>query len=796
MQPSSHYDSTEVTVGGFKYKKTNATVENLFTLNSSIDNSIAYTEPLVGDFSNVSMWGWKNTSDSYYIQKSLVWGYSYKSSASATQDNAYNRVNKIEINYSNFNFSGVPYIVFAENGGGNAENYTFGYSAEATGVLKSGTLNSNSLITDFEVNKFVWQIGSLQGITTTEAGLYLDNGTETAEHNIDVEQFLANPSNYLITKFSITNNASWDEDNSQWRNAVANFCPLLLFDSSETGGLYSLNQGPSGGATVAPSATGNLGFDGKYSVELWNNRQDNSTAVPKMEHANKTFHRAFQHSYTLGSNADNLVIEPKADTMELTNSCELGYTGDFYIGHDTLNNTSSYLQCYQHDYYKMIKDYTGAAKSHLTTYKKYITTFLKGELVSKLLASCGVFFTQLSYSDLNTAGCTPTHMDIEGLHLGEMDDAGYTTGNWINGEDIADYDGINKEGSIIHGGFKPGPPDPDNPDKDDLDNMNTGFASTLSGCTKYFLMSPQDVNNLIEDYYTRAFAGSTLSESIISCYLCGAEPSEFLSTENSKIKIPTVAQENMFESQRSDYQLINAVLNEIPMGSIDVPRMNGDFHDFSPYTIYEVFLPFCGWCSLPDTVAGRKITARLEVDIRTMAGKGIIMMSDDNGNHATVAEMCANIGASAPFAVIEAGLERQAAVTAGIQTAVGVAQGISGGASGHSALMISGFGNAFQGVANGMMSSMANYTQVQGKAGDTSDFANGRQPYLKISWAKTDDVVKTTQFAHAFGYVCDAVGTLGNFKGFTVVSNPHVKINATQAEREEIKRLLEDGVVL
>lgn len=333
-------------------------------------------------------------------------------------------------------------------------------------------------------------------------------------------------------------------------------------------------------------------------------------------------------------------------------------------------------------------------------------------------------------------------------------------------------------------------------DDDDLDPMDTGFASTLSGCTKYYLMSPQDVNDLIVDFYTNAFAGSTLSQSIISCYLCGAEPTEFLSTDGGKIKIPTVSGQAMFESTRADYQLIDAVLNEIPMGSIDVPRLNGDFHDFSPYSIYEVFLPFCGWCSLPDTVAGRTIVARLEVDIRTMAGKGIIMMADDDGDYATVAEMCANIGASAPFAVIEAGLERQAAVTAGIQTAVGVAQGLNGAVSGHNSLTISGFGNAIQGVANGMMSSMANYTQVQGKAGDTSDFANGRQPYLKISWAKTDDIVNSTQFAHAFGYVCDTVGTLGNFSGFTVVSNPHIKINATQAEREEIKRLLEEGVVL
>lgn len=783
MEPSSHYESTEVTVNGFKYKKTNATVESLFTLNSSIDNSIAYTEPLIGDFSNVSMWGWKNTSDAYYIQKSLVWGYSYKNSSSAPQDNAYNRVNKIEINYGDFNFSGVPYIVFAESGGGNAENYTFGYSPEATGVNNNGTLNTHSLITDFEVNKFVWKIGSLQGITTTEAGLYLDNGTETAEHNIDVEQFLANPSNYLITKFSITNNASWDEDNSQWRNAVANFCPLLLFDSSETCGLYSLNQGPSGGATVAPSATGNLGFAGKYSVELWNNRQDNATAVPKMEHPNKTFHRAFQNSYTLGSNADNLVIEPKADTMELTNRCELGNTGDFYIGHDTLNNTSSYLQCYQHDYYKMIKDYTGAAKSHLTTYKKYITTFLKGELVSKLLASCGVFFTQLSYSDLNTAGCTPTHMDIEGLHLGEMDDSGFTTGNWINGEDIADYDGINKEGSIIHADFKPGPGP--GPSGDDIDLQEISNGTALGGVTNLWLLTAAqmaDFHNAINS------ADFDVLPSILSVMGLGIGAIKIIPDIEFVTNIVVKKPDGTTWSSGVNGHIVSSVKGAFSYPNIKIQRRYNDFRDFSPYATHELFIPMCGWVSIPDIAVDRSMTLTYVFDVECCKIRGVV---DVDGT--IVAEREGIMGCTVSLSTTGHGLYVNSAIVNGANLINSGLSALFGVGTGSELMALGGAANSANAIGNTIINDRINRTESVIGNGSRTGFSDGCWILVKSTYTNSDE---PELYAHTVGYPCNKSGQLSSFSGYTVCQNPHININCTNVEKEEIKRLLEEGVIL
>lgn len=791
--PSGIFVFEDVTLNGFNYKRTTQTAGEIFPLYSELDKTIAYTLPQMSSYRTMT----PTLINKAFPQRSYTRGNYYQEHYSSSPGGTLNRWSTVGQVHGtgDDDTSCVIYWTFTDQD----DEYYFNGN-EGNSIIGDSSIK---FISGFDISHVIFE-SSITGYTKAQFDAYKSDGSNQTASTINLEDLIANPGDYYIKKFEIHPVCYWDDTNHEWKNGSPVYLTCLV-----DGG--ALIQGVSMSGCVLFCDQQTSGSDLGTNCDnyhIWSNTQ-NYAITDSTQYVRKGGIPVGLNSsnpYSLGTKGE-WFFEPTMTTDEL----------DTYIRSQvsaSTNNTTNPKQIFTtghgeawgYDNYNVSKkggsysDVPGAF--YYSKYDKVLTYVGYGTKLSEFLASAGCYFhigsNNANYHNvLNTDSITPDTLHLrEDIGLGVMADDGTTTGTWVIGEDIEDYAGINKKGDVVHPDFDPNPPDPDKPDKDDLDNMDTGFASTLSGCTKYFLMSPADVNNLIVDYYTNAFAGSTMSQSIISCYLCGAEPSEFLSTENSKVTIPTVAGQSMFESQRADYQLINAVLNEIPMGSIDVPRMNGDFHDFSPYTIYEVFLPFCGWCSLPDTVAGRTIVARLEVDIRTMAGKGIIMVADDNGNYATVAEMCANIGASAPFAVIEAGLERQAAVTAGIQTAVGVAQGISGAASGHNALAISGFGNAIQGVANGMMSSMANYTQVQGKAGDTSDFANGRQPYLKISWAKTDEVVKTTQFAHAFGYVCDAVGTLGSFSGFTVVSNPHVAINATQAEKEEIKRLLEEGVVL
>ena len=688
-------------------------------------------------------------------------------------------------------YTGV--VLTNTNGDGT---YVWGYNPEASACINSGNGADRRYLLDMDVNKMIFNVTfDVYDQAAFDAIDYINsNNPESNQlpstHNITLKQLYENPDDYYVASFNFGTTYIYGENTSDhWRGAQV--YPAHIINSENVGqfkGTRSL------GIFGMHYNTGNFSYD--------NSNPMNPNAHPIFTGGGATpvIYNNMNNGYFMACGRD-INLNPVYSYSAVGTSAETiaqfkwgtasSWNHTAYVNQEFFDYGGSVIWCAYgaHAYYNV--------NTSESKYREYIFStrkMLKGQYALDYVASFGLYFASEAF-DPDSVNLTPETLgDDNRIMLGEMSADGTTTGRWIT--DIDSYHGPNKDGKTSNPSYNPSGGGGGGTDGDDMDSMHTGFASSLNGCAKYYLMSPSDVRQLITDFYTRAFAGSTMSESIISCYLCGIEPSYFLATSDEKIKIPTIAQEAIFESL-AEYAEITAVNNILPAGHITVPRLNNDFHDYSPYSIYEVFIPFCGWCSLPDTVAGRTIWVELHVDIRTMGGKGIVLVEGSDGGKATCAEMAMNFGATSPFAVIEAGLARQAAVTAGIQTAVGFASGVVGALSGHNALTVSGVGNAIQGCANGAMSSMTNYTQVQGKAGDTSDFANGRQCYLKVSWSKTDEVVNNSMFGHTIGYLCNEVGKLSDYKGFTVILNPHITgIDCTEEEKEEIKRLLENGVIL
>ena len=742
------------------------------TANVETDRSICYTnwnDPIMTK-ANRGFHQWQPGVSAVYpdMGTNSSEGYGYLKAAGIQQQNPQPRIENL--------FCGV---VLSDGAG----NYVWGYNPEQENCINTGGGADRRYLLDMDVNKMIFSATINAYLVSDMENIdYASNPSTTHLPNtqsITLKQLYEDPDKYYISSFTVGNCYVYGETgNDHWR--TASIRPAILLHSPEhTGQFYGDAQ---------YSVFGQFYSHGVFSYDSRNIAnhpvfQGGASSMP--------IYNLMSSGYCIGCD-DELKFEPtvydypSAGSQATTNA--LFYS---YINAETWNYGAS---VYWAAYGARVNYNVNTSESVYTEFRFDGRRLLKGSTVLSFFASFGLYFMSESF-DPDSVNLTPETLgDDNRIMLGEMSADGTTTGRWIT--DIDSYHGPNKDGKTSNPSYNPSGGGGGGTDGDEMDSMHTGFASSLNGCAKYYLMSPSDVRQLITDFYTRAFAGSTMSESIISCYLCGIEPSYFLATSDEKIKIPTIAQEAIFESL-AKYAEITAVNNILPAGHITVPRLNNDFHDYSPYSIYEVFIPFCGWCSLPDTVAGRTIWVELHVDIRTMGGKGIVLVEGSDGGKATCAEMAMNFGATSPFAVIEAGLARQAAVTAGIQTAVGFASGVVGALSGHNALTVSGVGNAIQGCANGAMSSMTNYTQVQGKAGDTSDFANGRQCYLKVSWSKTDEVVNNSMFGHTIGYLCNEVGKLSDYKGFTVCLNPHITgIDCTDEEKEEIKRLLEDGVIL
>ena len=337
----------------------------------------------------------------------------------------------------------------------------------------------------------------------------------------------------------------------------------------------------------------------------------------------------------------------------------------------------------------------------------------------------------------------------------------------------------------------PLPPPPPPSTDDDMDIMNTGATGSSGGFTHFYIMSPQDLIDLLSDFYTHADAGETLSNNLVCSYILGIPSSAWAATENVPVAIHNSAQGTPFVSV-ANYTHVTATNNILVTGTFDVPRMTNTFYDFSPYSTYEVFIPCCGWVRLPDTVAGRTINVYLYLDIASCCVKGQVMISG--------AGVCAVVngalGSPIPMAVIESGILRGNNIQAGMGMIGGAIQtGVSAG-NGNSMGIGLGAERILSGLVNCTVAGNTNYTEQKGGTGDITQFAMGHQCYMKITHPVIDPVVNEYIFAHTVGYLCNTIGRLSNFHGFTMCSNPHINISASDREREEIKQFLEQGVIL
>lgn len=390
----------------------------------------------------------------------------------------------------------------------------------------------------------------------------------------------------------------------------------------------------------------------------------------------------------------------------------------------------------------------------------------------KQLAGCGFYFEANGtvYKPITTDGIV----------------TGYTADLSKNGQ----WDLINDvTGNTVPD--TPPSPIPPTPSGDDMDSQELGATGSSGGFTKFFVMTPQDLSDFLTDFYSRAEPGETLSGNLVCSYILGVASSNWGSTESKPITIHNSAQGTPFVSA-ANYSLVNATNNYLTIGTYDVPRKTGTFYDFSPYSTYELFIPCCGWITLPDSVAGRTIRVSLQIDIATCSAKGIVKF--DNGG--TCAVCSGVLGSSIPMQVIESGLLRGANVQAGSNALGGALMSGAGFGSGNAGLGLGGISQVVSSFAQSAIAGNTNYTNQKGSSGDITQFAMGHNCYLKITYPPIDEVVNDSMFGHTVGYLCEEVGILSSFHGFTVCSNPHVHINATSTEKEEIKTLLEQGVIL
>lgn len=218
------------------------------------------------------------------------------------------------------------------------------------------------------------------------------------------------------------------------------------------------------------------------------------------------------------------------------------------------------------------------------------------------------------------------------------------------------------------------------------------------------------------------------------------------------------------------------------LGSIYLPRKYGNFLDYAPYSSYSLYIPFCGVVNLnPNIFLDHYVSVRMVVDVTTGKCTAIIYVGSDDEYGVPIQYVDGMIGVEVPITAENMGKLGAAVLEAvGNTAAAAVSTGVAGGAFA-----------AVGGAIDVMFADVA--PQKTGSVSASGSLSMPIKLYVAIS---SPHVVVPENYGHTKGYATDKTINISGQSGFTVCYNVDTSsiAGATDAERSEIKSLLEGGI--
>ena len=435
----------------------------------------------------------------------------------------------------------------------------------------------------------------------------------------------------------------------------------------------------------------------------------------------------------------------------------------------------------------------------------YVHTFpmVKGSVINKFIAGFGLYYLTDETADLT--GITPSNLgDCADIWLGEMSADGTTTGNWIKGSDIDSYTGYNKDGNIINPDFNPSGGGGSGGDEDNKDPINTTGAPYAAGLCNYYAMT---AGSPLLDHISEALGTwdienthKDLYRNLISCKLI-KPPAPIPTSGSAPFTIYGV------KPQYGGADISLPVVSGNPsatFGPYSVPRKFGDFRDYSPYTRVSIYLPYCGWCDLPSHVVGNQVSVKYFTDIIAATCKAVVFCGEN-----IIAEAAGVIGLDIPFAADNVGAKMQAvtagmiaALGGGIQLGAGIGTMVSTKSGSGAKAALSGASQYLSGYSQMAMAFNENTTEISGKNGDGCCLSGATNIIIKIVRPKkgsyTTAPFTPPGYGHNIGFVSQKLVKVSSVSGLLIADNVDTSgiAGATDAERAEIKRVLESGLIV
>lgn len=341
-------------------------------------------------------------------------------------------------------------------------------------------------------------------------------------------------------------------------------------------------------------------------------------------------------------------------------------------------------------------------------------------------------------------------------------------------------------------------------DEDNKDPVNTQGAPYAKGLVNYYAMT---AGSVLIDHISAALStwdlqntGKDLYKNLVSCKLI--KPPAAIPTTGSE---PFTIYGEKPQYEGADITLPVVSGNpDATFGPYSISRKFNDFRDYAPYTRVCIYLPYCGWCDLPSHVVGRSVTVKYFTDIIAATVRAVVFCGDN-----IVAESAGVMGLDIPFTADAVGM-KQAGVLSGLtayaggalQTAAGVAQLVTSKDAKGLSNVFSGGSKLLSAYSQTAQAFNENTTEISGKNGDGCSLSGATNIIIKIIrpkyGASSTAPFVPAGFAHSVGFVSNKQVRVGNVSGLLIADNVDTSgiAGATDAERAEIKRVLETGLIV
>ena len=330
-----------------------------------------------------------------------------------------------------------------------------------------------------------------------------------------------------------------------------------------------------------------------------------------------------------------------------------------------------------------------------------------------------------------------------------------------------------------------------NSDEDDIESVGYGYFSNAVMGSLYSLYNKLDLEKIAQWFYNQTekidIANNVISLKEIPFSLSALN----IVPIDTDLKIGGVNVTYNNENIKVGEIVSSATTSlSVLFGEFNIPRLSNTFLDYSPYTKYELLLPFAPTpVTLPDWCVNKTVSAIFLYDIYTTACQYVI---ECNGER--ICSVSGIFGVDRPISAQNVALKDASRLSAQVATASSVLGGVMSSASGNIGGIVSGAIGGVSALSQMIMSGKQNYMYTVGANGDSSSVGLCHATHLKITRTLS---AEDSNFTHVYGRPLCKYKKLSSVSGYTKCDNVNTNgLSCSENEKQTIKRLLETGIYI